>query len=63
MKKRRWFTALFPAVLGLFPFFNSMGNPHFAAARPVDRLQLIAVGLCWGVTIGLLFGRAKALDE
>ena len=63
MKKRRWFTALFPAVLGLFPFSNTLGNPHLAGVRPVDRLQLIAVGICWGAAIGILFGGAKALDE
>lgn len=46
--------SLFIAMLGLLPLSNAFGNPHLAAARGRDFLQLIAVGFCFGVSFGML---------
>ena len=47
-------SSLFIAMLGVFALLNALGNPHFAAARGADFLQLIAVGFCFGVSFGML---------
>ena len=53
MSKRRWFVPLFPAILGLLPLLNSLSNPRVQALRVPDILRLIAVGLCFGASLGM----------
>ena len=53
-KKRTLFAALFFLALGFPPFVNSFDNPHRAGLRGLDILQLIAIGLCVGLALGIL---------
>ncbi len=55
MRKRRWFFPLFPATLGLLPLLNSLSNPRVQALRVPDILRLIAVGMCFGASLGMFF--------
>jgi hypothetical protein len=55
--------ALVVMLFGLFPLLNSLSNPRLAAAHGTDYMQLIAVGLCFGVGIGLLLGALKFSGE
>jgi hypothetical protein len=41
-------------LLGLFPLFNSLSNPHLASLRGPDVLQLVAIGFCFGAAFGTL---------
>jgi hypothetical protein len=54
-------SGLFILLLGFFPLFNSLNNPRTQALHGVDRVQLIAVGFCFGVgffrTLTGYFGR------
>jgi hypothetical protein len=58
MNKRRSsrITGLFLVLFGVMPFLKSLDNPRLAAAHGADRLQLIAVGLCFGIGGCLLAG-------
>lgn len=63
MSKRRWFFPVFPAILGLPPLLNSLGNPRVQALRGPDVLRLIAVGMCFGVALALFFARLAMKPE
>jgi hypothetical protein len=43
-------------LFGVLPLLNSLSNPRLAAAHGSDRLQLIAVGVCFGIGAFLLAG-------
>jgi hypothetical protein len=43
-------------VAGLPPLLNNFSNPRLSGMRTVDRLQLMAPGLCFGVALGILVG-------
>ena len=60
VNKRRVGVATFLVLFGLMPLFNSFSNPRLQNLHGVDRLQLIAVGLCFGVAFGLLVGGRAA---
>lgn len=59
MEKKRVFKALFVVMLGFFPLLNSLSNPRLVGLHVPDRLQLIAVGFCFGVGFGVLVGGRK----
>jgi hypothetical protein len=59
MSKRRIAVAVFLFLLGTFPLMNSLSNPRTQALHGSDRLQLIAVGFCFGVGFGALVGARK----
>ena len=59
MRKPVVFRALFILLLGFPPFINSLSNPRLAGLHVPDRLQLIAVGFCFGVAFGALVGARK----
>jgi hypothetical protein len=61
--KRRIFVCLVLFLLGLMPLLNSLGNPRTQALHGSDRLQLIAVGICFGVGFGVLVGGRKFKGE
>lgn len=63
MNKRRIGVVAFLFLFGLIPLFNSFSNPRFQNLHGADRLQLIAVGLCFGVAFGLLVGAARSSSE
>jgi hypothetical protein len=39
------------AVFGTGNLFSMLGKPSFATIRPVDAVQLIGTGMCFGVAI------------
>jgi hypothetical protein len=49
-------TGLFVILFGFLPLLDSLSNPRLASAHGSDRLQLIAVGLCFGIGACLLAG-------
>jgi hypothetical protein len=55
--------AVFLFLLGTFPLMNSLSNPRTQALHGSDRLQLIAVGFCFGVGFGALVGGRKFKGE
>ena len=63
MSKRRLAVAVFLFLFGTFPLMNSFNNPRLSGMHGADRLQLIAVGLCFGVGFGLLVGGRRFPGE
>lgn len=59
MSKRRLAVAAFLFLLGTFPLMNSLNNPRLSGMHGADRVQLIAVGFCFGVGFGILMGARK----
>ena len=49
-------TGVFLILFGVMPLLNSLSNPRLATAHGSDRLQLIAVGLCFEIGASLLAG-------
>lgn len=49
--KRKIFVPLFVASMGLAAFSNAASKPRFATFRAVDVVQLIAIGMCFGVAL------------
>ena len=47
---------VFVILLGVLPLLNSLSNPRLAGVHGSDRLQLIAVGVCFGIGAFLLAG-------
>ena len=45
-----------PLLFGLMALVNIVGNPRFATLHGSDVVQLIAVGMCFGVAIATLVG-------
>ncbi len=54
---------VFVILLGVLPLLNSLSNPRLAAAHGADRLQLIAVGVCFGIGAFLLAGWVRFPPE
>jgi hypothetical protein len=63
MNKRRVIVFLFLLLFGSFPLINSLSNPRLQCMHGSDRVQLIAVGLCFGVGFGVLVGGGKHFDK
>jgi hypothetical protein len=63
MSKRRLAVAVFLFLFGTFPLMKSLDNPRLSGIHGSDRLQLIAVGLCFGVGFGLLVGGRRFGSE
>jgi len=59
MGKKRVVVSLFVFMIGFFPLLNSLSNPRLVGLHVPDRLQLIAVGFCFGVGFGGLVGGRK----
>jgi len=55
-RKSNRIMGLFLMLFGVMPLLNSLSNPRLAAAHGADRLQLIAVGMCFGIGGFLLAG-------
>ena len=55
-RKSSRITGVFVILFGFMPLLNSLSNPRLASAHGSDRLQLIAVGLCFGIGACLLAG-------
>ena len=55
-RKSSLISGLFILLWGLLALMKSLNNPRLAAAHGADRLQLIAVGLCFGIGAFLLAG-------
>lgn len=56
-------TGVFVILIGVMPLLNSLSNPRLAGAHGSDRLQLIAVGVCFGVGAFLLAGLFRLPGE
>ena len=41
-------------LCGSMVLFNSLGNPRLASLRGPDVLQLVAIGVCFGVALATL---------
>jgi hypothetical protein len=61
--KRRVITLAFLLLFGVIPLLNSLNNPRLSGMHAVDRIQLVASGLCFGVGFGLLLGGRKFPGE
>jgi len=56
-------TGVVVILLGVMPLLNSLSNPRLAGAHGSDRLQLIAVGVCFGIGAFLLAGLFRLPGE
>jgi len=56
-------TGVFVILLGVLPLLNSLSNPRLAGAHGSDRLQLIAVGVCFAMGACLLAGSFRFPGE
>ncbi len=45
-------------IIGLIGFMNVARNPRFETFHTVDILQLIVSGMCFGVALMVILGRA-----
>jgi hypothetical protein len=63
MSKQRLAVAAFLFLFGTFPLLNSLSNPRLSGIHGSDRLQLIAVGFCFGLGFGILMGARKFPGE
>jgi hypothetical protein len=61
--KRRILVFSFLMLFGLIALMNSIENPRLSPMHVVDRLQLIASGLCFGMACGVLVGGCKFPGE
>ena len=52
--RRKLFPFWFPLLFGLMGVARIFGNPRLAAIRTVDLVQLIAIGMCFGVAVTTL---------
>jgi len=52
-KKRTVFASLAILAMGFAPFVNSLGNPNLSGLHGPDVLQLIAIGFCVGLALGM----------
>jgi hypothetical protein len=43
-----------PLLLGLLSFFSMVSKPRFATFHPVDVVQLLGTGMCFGVALATL---------
>ena len=57
MSLNKSFLVLFIGVIG---FGNVSRNPRFASFHTVDVLQLLACGMCFGITLFALIARRRA---
>lgn len=63
MNKRRLGVFAFLVLFGLIPLTMSFGNPRLQSLHGADRLQLIAVGMCFGAAIGILLGNRWQMES
>jgi hypothetical protein len=63
MSKRRVILILFLLLFGFFPLLNSFNNPRIEGLHGADIAQLIAAGLCFGVSFGILIGGRRFSGE
>jgi hypothetical protein len=63
MGKRRVILFLFSVMFGLFPLLNSLRNPRLDGLHGFDIVQLIASGLCFGFSLGVLIGGRRFLGD
>ena len=63
MSKQRMIVCLILILWGSFPLINSLINPRLQSIHGSDRVQLIAVGLCFGVGFGVLMGGKKRFGD
>ena len=55
MRNRRKLVPFWVALLfGIMAFINIIGNPRLATLHGSDIVQLIAVGMCFGVALATL---------
>ena len=52
--RRKLFPFWVPLLFGLMGVSRIFGNPRLAAIRTVDLVQLIAIGMCFGVALTTL---------
>ena len=52
--RHKLFPFWFPLLFGLMGIARLFGNPRLAAIRTVDVVQLIAIGMCFGVALTTL---------
>ena len=52
--RRTLFPFWFPLLFGLMGVARIFGNPRLEAIRTVDVIQLIAIGMCFGVALTTL---------
>jgi hypothetical protein len=62
-RKSARITGVLLILFGFMPLLNSLDNPRLATAHGADRLQLIAVGVCFGVGALLLAGLLRFPEE
>jgi len=62
-RKGKIIVGLFMLMFGVFPLVNSMGNPRIQTLRVPDVLQLIAVGFCFGLGLGLFLSKLMFRGE
>jgi hypothetical protein len=63
MRKGRLIVSLILFMLGLLRLLNSFSSSRLEGLHGADRLQLISVGLLFGVALGIGVGGLKALDK
>ena len=52
--RRRLFPFWFPLLFGLMGVARIVGNPRLSAIRAADIVQLMAIGMCFGVALTTL---------
>ncbi len=52
--RRKLFPFWIPLLFGLMGVSRIFANPRLAAIRTVDIVQLIAIGMCFGVALATL---------
>jgi len=62
-RKSSRITGVLLILFGFMPLLNSLNNPRLATAHGADRLQLIAVGMCFGIGVLLLAGLFRLPGE
>ena len=56
MDRRSLLTSLMLIVVGIFALMNSLDNARLAAIHGSDIVKLLAVGLLFGVALGIQIG-------
>lgn len=56
---RRFAPFWVPLLFGILALVNMLGNPRLSALHGSDIVQLVAVGLCFGVSLTTLITLAR----